>query len=62
MANFIVEAKQVSGDTIRVYFDDGSVTHYYGYLKDFTAKAVITETSDGQTRAYFNDGTVRHYA
>ena len=61
MADFIVEARQESSNTIRVYHDDGTVQHYYGKLKDFTPKAVMTENSDGSTRVYFLDGRTQTY-
>lgn len=58
--SFIVDAQQLGGNQIRVYFDDDKVTHYPGILKDFTTKAVITELSDGMNRIYYADGRVKH--
>lgn len=59
---FIVSATQLSGNQIRVFYDDGKVQHYPGKLLDFTTKSIITECSDGMKRVYFADGTIRHYA
>ena len=58
--SFIVDAQQLSGNQIRVYFDDDKVTHYPGILKDFTTKAVIVEAGGNMNRIYYADGRVKH--